>query len=179
MWGWLGLPAMGVAGIALATVVIQVAGGAWLARHVVSTELCRALPRSYFRPDAAALRRILAQSVPAMLNMLTVALGIFVITWFVKHFGKQAVAASGIATRIEQVVLMPAIGLNTAVLSLVGQNHGAGLAHRVLQFGVTSDEGVVPRVGRRRLLSCAAEVLRPKVKGVARPIAMEDKHRGE
>ena len=30
MWGWLGLPAMGVAGIALATVVIQVAGGAWL-----------------------------------------------------------------------------------------------------------------------------------------------------
>lgn len=131
MWGWLGLPAMGVAGIALATVVIQVAGGAWLARHVVSTELCRALPRSYFRPDAAALRRILAQSVPAMLNMLTVALGIFVITWFVKHFGKQAVAASGIATRIEQVVLMPAIGLNTAVLSLVGQNHGAGLAHRV------------------------------------------------
>jgi len=70
--------------------------------------------------------------------MMTIALGVFVITWFVKHFGKEAVAASGIATRIEQVVLMPAIGLNTAVLSLVGQNHGAGLGHRVREAWLTN-----------------------------------------
>jgi hypothetical protein len=57
--------------------------------------------------------------------------------------------------------------------------HDPGLPHGVLQFGVASDEGVCTRFGRRRFLSCAAEVLRPKVKGVARPIAMEDKHRGE
>ena len=75
-----------------------------------------------------------------------------------------------------------AVGQEQRELGRLGVGAGvqdAGLAHRVLQFGVTSDEGVVPRVGRRRLLSCAAEVLRPKVKGVARPIAMEDKHRGE
>jgi Na+-driven multidrug efflux pump len=64
--------------------------------------------------------------------------GIFVITWFVKHFGKQAVAASGIATRIEQLVLMPVIGLNSAVLSLVAQNHGAGLPHRVREAWATN-----------------------------------------
>lgn len=63
--------------------------------------------------------------------MITIALGIFVLTWFVKHFGKEAVAASGIATRIEQVVLLPVIGLSSAVLSIVGQNHGAHQPHRV------------------------------------------------
>jgi Na+-driven multidrug efflux pump len=33
--------------------------------------------------------------------------------------------------RIEQIVLMPVIGMGTAVLSIVGQNHGAGLPARV------------------------------------------------
>ncbi len=138
MSGWLGLPPLGVAGIALATVVIQIGGSIWMLRHVVSTELGRALPAAFFRPDVTTLRRILAQSVPATLNMLTIALGIFVITWFVKHFGKEAVAASGIATRIEQLVLLPVIGLNSAVLSIVAQNHGAGLAHRVRAAWMTN-----------------------------------------
>jgi putative MATE family efflux protein len=138
MWGWLGLPAMGVAGLALATVIVQIGGCVMLYRQVRANEHYRALPAHLFRPNFALLRGIAGQAVPAGLNMLTVALGIFVITWFVKHFGKEAVAAIGMATRIEQIVLMPAIGLTTAVLSLVGQNHGAGLPHRVREAWLTN-----------------------------------------
>jgi putative MATE family efflux protein len=143
MYGWLGLPAMGVAGLGLATVLIQL-GGACVMWWVISRRgLFAGLPLSLFKPEPALLGRLIRQAVPAGLNMLTVALGIFVITWFVKHFGKEAVAAYGIATRIEQVVLLPTIGLNFAVLGLVGQNHGAGLPQRVraawltcIQYGV-------------------------------------------
>ncbi len=138
MWGWLGLRPMGVAGIALATVIVQFFGVLWLAHKVRSSEIFRDLPVALFRPHLPTVRLILSQSVPAALNMMTVALGIFVISWFVKHFGKEAIAASGIATRIEQVVLMPAIGLNTAVLSIVGQNHGAGLPDRVREAWLTN-----------------------------------------
>jgi putative MATE family efflux protein len=138
MWGWLGLRPMGVAGIALATVLVQFCGLLWLAHRVRSLELFRDLPVALFRPHYPTLRLVLFQSVPAALNMMTVALGIFVISWFVKHFGKEAIAASGIATRIEQVVLMPAIGLSTAILSIVGQNHGAGLPHRVREAWLTN-----------------------------------------
>ena len=60
-----------------------------------------------------------------------IAIGVFVITWYVKHFGQDAVAAIGIATRIEQIILLPSIGLNFAVLSIVGQNYGAGNIARV------------------------------------------------
>ena len=138
MWGWLGLPSMGVAGIALSTVIVQFCGVFWLAHKVRATTLFRDLPATLFLPHAATIRLLFSQSIPAALNMMTVALGIFVISWFVKHFGKEAIAASGIATRIEQIVLMPAIGLNTAVLSIVGQNHGAGFIHRVREAWFTN-----------------------------------------
>ena len=112
-------------------------------RRVRQTKEFRFLPVRLFRPDRPLLQQIAGQSIPAALNMMTIAAGVFVITWFVKHFGKEAVAATGIATRIEQIVLMPAIGLSTSMLSIVGHNHGAGIPQRVreawrlnLKYGV-------------------------------------------
>lgn len=131
MFGWTGLPPMGVAGIALATVLVQIGGAIFLWNGIRRRRYVEDFTFASFAPDPALIRQIAAQAIPAALNMLTVALGIFVITWFVKHFGKEAVAAYGIATRIEQIVLMPTIGLNFAVLSLVGQNNGAGRPDRV------------------------------------------------
>ncbi len=138
MLGWLGLPAMGVAGLALATVIVQIGGCVILWRGVRRRELCREMPAVLFKPDLVLMRDIVTQAGPAALNMLTVGLGIFIITWFAKHFGKEAVAGYGIATRIEQMVLLPTIGLNFAVLSLVGQNHGAGRFDRVREAWKTN-----------------------------------------
>lgn len=109
MLGWLGLPAMGVAGLALATVIVQLGGCVMLWRGVRRRELCREMPSVLFKPDLGVIRDIASQAGPAALNMLTVGLGIFVITWFVKHFGKEAIAAYGIATRIERMALPPAL----------------------------------------------------------------------
>jgi putative MATE family efflux protein len=137
MWGWLGMPRLGVRGIALATVIVQIGGCIWLWRQVTKSGLCSRLRRGLFAPDLPTVKRILAQALPAALNMLTIALGIFVITRYVQQFGKEAVAAMGIATRIEQIVLMPVIGLSSSVLSLVGQNHGARLPDRVRETWTT------------------------------------------
>ncbi len=134
MWGFAGIPPLGVAGIGLATVLVQISGCVLLWRSVGKSDLCRSMPLELFRPDPLVLRRIAGQSIPAVMNMTTIALGIFVMTWYVKHFGKEAIAAVGIATRIEQMVLMPVIGLSTAVLVMAGQNHGAGLSHRVREI---------------------------------------------
>ncbi len=138
MWGLLDTPRLGVAGIALATVLVQIGGCLWLWHQAFSTELLSRFPARFFLPDYALMRKILSQSLPAVLNMFTIAMGIFVVTRFVQQFGRDAVAAAGIATRIEQVILMPAIGLSTALLSIVGQNHGAGLAQRVAEAWIKS-----------------------------------------
>jgi len=75
---------------------------------------------------------ILSQGVPASFNMMTIAIGVFVINYYVvKVGGSSAVAAFGVAMRIEQLALLPAIGLNIAALSITGQNYGAGRFDRV------------------------------------------------
>jgi len=49
----------------------------------------------------------------------------------VGRFGHEAMAAYGIGTRIEQVVLLPVMGLNVATLTMVARNAGARLYERV------------------------------------------------
>ncbi|HQZ29731.1 MAG: MATE family efflux transporter [Verrucomicrobiales bacterium] len=144
MNGFWMIPPLGVSGIAAATVVIQAGGVFYLWKVVSRTAIASDLPAEMWYPHRATLREIADQSIPAALNMLTIAAGIFVMTWYVKHFGKEAVAAAGIATRIEQIFLMPVIGLGSAMLSIVGQNHGAGFSHRVREAWVTNiREGIV------------------------------------
>ena len=47
-----------------------------------------------------------------------------ILTYFVSHYGVNAVAGFGIGYRVEQLMLLPALGLSTAVLALVSNNYG-------------------------------------------------------
>jgi Na+-driven multidrug efflux pump len=85
------------------------------------------------RPQWRYYRALFGQGFPAAMNMMTVTLGIFIITWFVGRFGQEAVAAYGIATRIEQIALLPVMGLNISTLALTAQNYGAGRIDRIRQ----------------------------------------------
>jgi putative MATE family efflux protein len=131
MFGGYGVPAMGIRGLALATVVAQFLGVLYMGWKARSTGLLFRSEGAVWLPQKSALREITGQGVPASLNMMTVALGIMIITWFLSRFSENAVAAYGVATRIEQIVLMPTIGLNAATMSLVAQNGGARLFGRV------------------------------------------------
>jgi Na+-driven multidrug efflux pump len=83
------------------------------------------------RPQWRYYRELFGQGFPAAMNMMTVSLGIFIITWFVGKFGQEAVAAYGIGTRIEQIALLPVMGLNISTLALTAQNYGAGRIDRI------------------------------------------------
>lgn len=148
MYGGWGVPAMGVRGLAVATVMIQVLGCCFMIHRVRQTRIWGGLKWSLCKPHAGIYREITAQGLPASLNMLTVALGIFVITWFIGKFSKEGVAAYGIATRVEQIFLLPMIGLNIAILSLTGQNNGAGRLDRVrAAFRTTTKYGLAMMAG--------------------------------
>ena len=133
MLGGLGFPALGIKGIALATVFIQVFGTIYMITISRKRKLFQNVRFKDFIPKRKYYVALFGQGFPASLNMLTVAIGIFVITYFASKFGKEAVAAYGIATRIEQIALLPTIGLNIAALTLAGQNMGAGRPERVLE----------------------------------------------
>jgi len=151
IYGGLGIPPLGLAGIALATVLIQLFGAIYLGIKVHNTRFIsnedlrgpaeagwgivekanRSLKGIF--PEPRYFKEIARQGFPASLNMITVGIGIFVITYFISRFGKEAVAAYGIATRVEQIALLPTLGLNTATLTIVAQNNGARLFSRIME----------------------------------------------
>jgi len=131
MYGGFGIPEMGLPGVAWATVLIQFLGTLYMGfRAAVSELFCRNCLKKLI-PRKETYIELAAQGIPASLNMMTIAIGVFVITYFISVFGKESVAAYGIATRIEQIALLPSFGLTTAALTIVGQNNGARKFHRV------------------------------------------------
>lgn len=125
IYGGFGLPPLGLSGIAWGTVTIQALGCIYLQAKVRRSGLVGGLGWREFLPRREVFTSLARQGFPASLSMMTVALGVFVITWYVGRFGQVEVAAYGVATRIEQIVLLPVMGLNVATLALVAQNSGA------------------------------------------------------
>jgi len=77
------------------------------------------------------LLNIINQSVPITLALFLVATGSYILLSFINIFGDQAVAGYGAAIRFEHLFSLPVIGLNTAVISIAGQNFGARRYERV------------------------------------------------
>lgn len=132
IYGGLGFPALGIRGIGFSTVLIQFIGTIYMITITRKLKIFKNARFNDFIPSRKYFGDLFGQGFPASLNMLTVAIGIFVITYFAGQFGKEAVAAYGIATRIEQIALLPTIGLNIAALTLAGQNLGANRPERIL-----------------------------------------------
>ena len=133
IYGFLFVPAMGIKGIALATVLIQCLNMFYLLHKVLKTKLIHFERLDYFLPHKKLYMNILRQGMPASLNMLAMAMGSLLVIYFVSHYGIHAVAGYGIGFRVEQLMLLPALGLSTAVLSLVSNNFGAKRYERVQQ----------------------------------------------
>ena len=131
LYGGFGLPAMGIAGIAWATVVIQGTGCSYMIYCVMKRGLLKIRPLRVLLPDLKIYGEIAYQAVPASFNILQVAISFFVITYFLKTYGEESVAAFGVTTRIEQIGLLPALGLSAAIMALVGQNNGAARYNRI------------------------------------------------
>jgi putative MATE family efflux protein len=141
----LGIPRMGAAGIALATVVIQAISVMYMAIRARAFEAFTGATLRSFRPVGKTFREIAVQGIPASLNMMTVALGMFIINFFIARAGStEGLAAYGVGLRIEQIALLPSMGLTTAILSLTGNNFGAGHMERVREtFRVSLKYGFI------------------------------------
>ena len=155
VFGGLGVIPMGVSGIALSTVIAEIITMLYLFYKLSKTPLLDSYSAFYF--DKVVLRELLKQGFPPSTNMVLMATGIFIITYFAAPFGKEAVAAFGIGMRVEQIILMPSIGLNVAVLAIVSQNNGALQFERIHQTLRTSlyYGGIVSVIGMVLLLGGA------------------------
>ncbi len=131
IFGFLFIPAFGIAGLAISTILIQLVGCIYLYFKVNKLEI-KLLPRIenfYIRKNFFI--NIFNQSIPITFALFLVAAGSFMLIFFISVFGDQAIAGYGAAIRFEHLFTLPVIGLNTAVISIAGQNFGARRYDRV------------------------------------------------
>ena len=138
IFGLFFVPAFGIAGLAISTVLIQFCACIYLYYKVNKTEL-KIIPKiSNFFIRKNFLINIFNQSMPITMALFLVATGSYLLLSFINIFGDQAVAGYGAAVRFEHLFSLPVIGLNTAVISIAGQNFGARRYERIKEVYVKS-----------------------------------------
>jgi putative MATE family efflux protein len=131
IFGLFFIPAFGIAGLAISTILIQFAGCVYLFLKVNKTELKIVLKIENFSVRRNFLVNIFYQVIPITFSLFLVAIGSFILLFFISIFGDQAIAGYGVGIRFEHLFTLPVIGLNTAVISIAGQNFGARRFDRI------------------------------------------------
>lgn len=138
IFGWLGFPALGVRGAAIASVVSQGVGFLMGAAVLASGRTRIRLRFRAFRPDFSVVWRIVAIGVPSAVQMSLRSLMGMALMWIVAGFGTTVVAAFAVGRRLQMVAFMPAFGLAAASAALVGQNLGANKPDRAQKSALIS-----------------------------------------
>ena len=133
IFGYGPIPAMGMTGIGVATIICQIIAFLLLLIKIINSKSLKNISIKNFYPNIDFLTKIFFQSAPISAALFMISIGNFIILYYASKFGEPAVAGYGSAARFEQILLLPVLGLNTAVISIVGQNFGAKEYLRVKQ----------------------------------------------
>jgi putative MATE family efflux protein len=131
IFGWGPVPAYGIAGAAIATVLARaftLAVALWvLARR----ERLLTTPWPGLTELLASWKKILTIGLPVAVSNAVIPIAMGVITRIVAQFGEATVAGFGVATRIEGLALALVFAVSTGISPFVGQNFGAGRFDRI------------------------------------------------
>jgi putative MATE family efflux protein len=121
----------GFNGIALATVLSQTGVAAFILWWVFGRAMMQNLRWSEFIPVPAKYYEIITQAFPAGFALLVTFSSGFIVQYALKDYGEAALASYGITMRIEQLFLLPALGITISLVPIAAQNFGAGNDARV------------------------------------------------
>ena len=119
------VPAMGIAGAALATGIGQVLSVVVYLVVYLRTELPVRLRRSCLRPDAALDGRLYAIGIPAILNLALPSLLVTFLNGLLAAFSQSYVVVLGIYYKLQTFLYLPANGFVQGMRPLIGYNYGA------------------------------------------------------
>ncbi len=132
--GWGPVPAYGVTGAAIATVLTQGIATIIGTTMLFSGKYGIHLKIKNFKLDIPLIKKMIGLGLPASIEQSTRALGLAIMTFLVAGFGTISIAAYGIGGRVLSFIIIPTIGLSMATSTLVGQNMGAGKVDRAEQI---------------------------------------------
>jgi putative MATE family efflux protein len=130
------IPAMGIAGSALATLVSQCVALAAILRYVYKVHHPLAIhvgEGAMLKIDWSIVRSLVSKGIPMGLQMIVISSSMVLFLRVVNRFGSETAAAFAADMQLWNYVQMPALALGAAVSAMAAQNIGAGHWHRVSQ----------------------------------------------
>lgn len=131
IYGWLGMPELGVKGAAYATVIGQIAACVTgLIFHLkVNKEVKNGL--KYMKPSGMIIKGIYAIGLPAIIAQALMSVMTYALNIIFGKIDENVVTAYGLYYKIQQFILFAAFGLRDAITPIVSFNHGMGSKSRV------------------------------------------------
>ena len=127
---WFG---MGVAGVALATIIAQLVSALLSIRKLARMTDIFNLKKEYLHPASKYSVSLIRLGLPSGLTQAIFSMSMIVVQSLTNSFGEQFIAANVIVMRIAGFVMLPAFSFGTTMTTYAGQNIGAGRMDRVLK----------------------------------------------
>ena len=124
---------LGVAGVALATVIAQFVSAFLSLRRLTKMTEYFDMRREYLVPDREYITSLIRLGIPSGVTQAIFSMSMIVVQSLTNSFGEQFIAANVIVMRIDGFVILPALSFGAAMTTYAGQNIGAGRMDRVLE----------------------------------------------
>lgn len=134
IFGLFGVPKMGIAGAAIATVIGQVIAAifAFILNMKKNEEITIEISK-IFKPDMKIIKTILSVGIPSMIMQAIGSVMTFGMNKILIVFSSTAVAVFGVYFKLQSFVFMPVFGLNNGMVPIVSYNYGAEKKDRLLK----------------------------------------------
>jgi len=133
IFGYFGVPKMGVAGAAIATVIGQiVAGTIALVINIKKNDEIQ-LKLKGFRPDGKIIAQIYEVGIPSIIMQAIGSVMTYGTNRILIVFSSTAVAVFGVYFKLQSFIFMPVFGLNNGMVPIIAYNYGAGKKDRLIK----------------------------------------------
>lgn len=121
---------LNVPGVAIATIISQIVSAVGCIIYAMAKVKLLRMPLKEFRLDKRIMKKCFRTGIPVALQNAFISISLVALQGVVNQFDEIVIAAQTVITRIEQLVLQPAMSVGTALSAYAGQNMGAGRADR-------------------------------------------------
>ena len=133
IFGLLGMPKLGVAGAAVATVIGQIVGGTLGLIFNIKVNKEITLSVKGFKPDGTTIGNIYKVGVPSIIMQAIGSVMTYGMNQILITFSSTATAVFGVYFKLQSFFFMPVFGLNNGLIPIVAFNYGAGKRSRVIK----------------------------------------------
>ncbi len=133
IFGHFGMPAMGTAGAAIATIIGQITAAALVV--IFNFKINREININMrgFRPNLKIIKDIYSVGIPSIAMMSIISVTTYGMNNILNKFSYTAIAVFGIYFKLQSFIFMPVFGLNNGMVPIIAFNYGAGSKGRLIR----------------------------------------------